>query len=181
MCSAAIPGEASSAGATSEALAQRSQAVRGALTRYFIRRVRDAAEADDLVQEVFLRIIKRGGTDGLDQFEAYAFETAASVLKDRRRRRTVRHSDQHVELHPDALPTTDPGPHDTLAGREALRATAKALGELPERTRTIFILRRLERLSYGEIAKRVGISVSAIEKHMMRATAHLVGKAGDIR
>jgi RNA polymerase sigma-70 factor (ECF subfamily) len=142
---------------------------------------RESPCARRITAEVKGTLRVRGGTDGLDRFEAYAFETAASVLKDRARRRKVRHSAQHVELIPETHPTTDPGPDDTLAGREALRATAMALGELPERTRTILLLRRLERLSYGEIARRLGVSVSAIEKHMLRATEHLIRKAGDIR
>lgn len=47
------------------------------------------------------------------------------------------------------------------------------LQALPERTRVIFILRRLEGLKYQDIANRFGISVSAVEKHMERAVAQL--------
>jgi RNA polymerase sigma-70 factor (ECF subfamily) len=53
--------------------------------------------------------------------------------------------------------------------------------ELPARTRDVFVLRRLEGLPYNEIAKRLGLSVSAVEKHMLRATRHLVARVGDDR
>jgi RNA polymerase sigma factor (sigma-70 family) len=51
--------------------------------------------------------------------------------------------------------------------------------ELPERTRQIFVLRRLEGLSYFEIGRRLGVSVSAVEKHMQRAVRHLAARTGD--
>jgi RNA polymerase sigma factor (sigma-70 family) len=180
MSSEPTAGQTARAADASEELARRSQALRGALTRYFARQA-PTSEIDDLVQEVFLRIVKRGGTEGLDQFEAYVFETAASVLKDRHRRRQVRESDRHVTFEPEIHASADLGPDDTLLGRQALKATTRALMELPERTRTVFILRRLENLPYREIGRRLGLSVSAVEKHMLRATQHLMSRAGDIR
>jgi RNA polymerase sigma factor (sigma-70 family) len=53
--------------------------------------------------------------------------------------------------------------------------------DLPERTRTVFVLRRLEGQSYREISLRLGLSVSAVEKHMLRAVRHLLARAGDAR
>jgi len=50
--------------------------------------------------------------------------------------------------------------------------------ELPERTRVVFVLRRLENLSYSEIGLRLGLSVSAVEKHMLRAVRHLATRMG---
>ncbi|MDI1296884.1 MAG: sigma-70 family RNA polymerase sigma factor, partial [bacterium] len=75
---------------------------------------------------------------------------------------------------------SDIGPDRILAGREALKTALAALERLPERTRTIFVLRRLEGMRYLEIARRLGLSVSAVEKHMVRAVAHLAA-TGDIR
>jgi RNA polymerase sigma-70 factor (ECF subfamily) len=73
----------------------------------------------------------------------------------------------------------DFSPERVLLGKEALvRATAVLL-ELPERTRMVFVMRRLEGMRYLDIAARLGISVSAVEKHMTRAMAHLVSRMGD--
>ena len=58
------------------------------------------------------------------------------------------------------------------------RATA-ALLELPDRTRIIFVLRRLEGMKYSEIAHKLGISVSAVEKHMLRAMSYLTERMRD--
>ncbi len=74
----------------------------------------------------------------------------------------------------------DIGPHRIVAGREALKAALVAMDAMPERTRTIFVLRRLENMRYLEIAERLGVSVSAVEKHMVRAVQHLAA-IGDMR
>ncbi len=58
--------------------------------------------------------------------------------------------------------------------RQSVAALKAALAELPERTQTVFVLHRFEGLRYGEIAVTLGISVSAVEKHMMRAMSHIV-------
>ncbi|MGZ2834454.1 sigma factor-like helix-turn-helix DNA-binding protein, partial [Pseudomonas aeruginosa] len=60
-----------------------------------------------------------------------------------------------------------------LEGREALQHAAKALGELPERTRNIFLLNRLDGLTYTQLAARYAVSVKAIERDMSRALNHL--------
>jgi RNA polymerase sigma factor (sigma-70 family) len=173
-------GQGSDMGSAGE-VARRAQVLRGALTRYFARHVSDQSEIDDLIQDVFLRIVKRGGSYRLDNFDGYVFETAASVLADRFRRRRVRHTDQHLSFDPDLHGGVDLGPDAVLAGRDALRRTTIVLMDLPERTRTVFVLRRLEGQSYREISLRLGLSVSAVEKHMLRAVRHLLARAGDAR
>lgn len=160
-------------------LAVRSQSVRASLMQYFRRRVPDPAEVDDLVQEVFLRLVVRGDAGVVDHVQGYIFQTAASVLADRHRRRTVRHANDHISF--DAEVHTEPAfdAEHLLVARERLRSATAALMALPERTRAIFILRRLEGFQYAEIATRLGISVSAVEKHMLRAAQHLMAKTRD--
>jgi RNA polymerase sigma factor (sigma-70 family) len=166
---------------SNEVLGHQSQMLRGALTRYFARNGVDRSEIDDLIQDVFLRILKRGGTDGLENFGGYVFETAASVIKDRVRRRASRHADRHEAFDPDLHGGAALDAEHVLAGRQALRKTTTALMELPERTRQVFVLRRLEELSYKEISRRLGLPVSTLEKHMLRAVRHLLARVGDAR
>jgi len=153
-----------------------NEAFRAPLTRYFARRVRNAADVEDMVQEVFERLIKRGDIGSVEMVGAYVFETASTVFTDRFRRRSVRHADEHDEfddnLHGDVYFSTE----RVVIGRERLASATTALLELPERTRQIFVLRRLEGMSYLDIEARLGISVSAIEKHMQRAIAHLTSR-----
>jgi RNA polymerase sigma factor (sigma-70 family) len=166
---------------TGATLAERSQVLRAALGRFFQRHIRDADEADDLVQEVFLRIVRRGDTAQIEHLDGYIFQTASNVLRDRGRRRKARFADRHVPFDLDRHDSAGLGPDRTLLGREGLQAAGVVLLELPERTRRIFVLRRLEGLTYEEIGRRLGLSISAVEKHMLRAVRHLAARTGDDR
>jgi RNA polymerase sigma factor (sigma-70 family) len=173
--------EADETAARTEAFAQAAGAMRGPLVAYFRRRVRNASEVEDLVQEVFLRLTVRGTPDSLDHISAYIFQTAASVLTDRHRRRTVRHAEEHVALDPELSGEQDFDPARIYAGKQALNAAAAALMTMPERTRAIFLLKRLDGMRHKSIALQLGISVSAVEKHMTKAIEHLMAHAGDAR
>ena len=152
-------------------------AYRPALIQYFRRKTRDPTEIEDLVQDVFLRIAARRSGDAVENMAAYVFQTAASVLADRHRRRTVRHADDHVEFDTEHHGSIDFDALRILEARQSLQNAVTALQSLPERTRTIFVLRRLEGHAYREIADRFGISVSAVEKHMVRAVQHLASRS----
>lgn len=173
--------DASDAAARADAFARQAAAMRGPLAAYFRRRVRNAGEVEDLVQEVFLRLTVRGTPQNTDHASAYIFQTAASVLADRYRRRVVRHADEHVALDPDLQGEQDFDPARIYAGKQALNAAAAALMTMPERTRTIFLLRRIDGLRHQAIATQLGLSVSAVEKHMVRAIEHLMAHAGGAR
>jgi RNA polymerase sigma-70 factor (ECF subfamily) len=143
------------------------------LLHFFRRRIRDASEAEDLVQEVFVRLVKRGNIAALHDLRGYLFETAASVLTDRARKRRSHRSDQHEPFDPAVHGNEDFSSDHVLIGEETLTRASRALLELPERARTIFVLRRLEGLRYQDIARRLGISLSLVEKEMARAVAYL--------
>lgn len=162
-----------------EELLTRMAALRPALSRYFVRSVGAQADAEDLVQEVYLRIVRRRTFDTYVGFASYAFLTADSVLKDRNRRRVVRMATRHVSYDPDIHRGDQPSLERELVARDQLRATSAALAQLPDRTRSVFALRRLDGLSYLEIGSRLGISVSSAEKHMLRATRHLLAATRD--
>ena len=170
---------AQNAAAEQEALVLLNQRFRAALLRYFDRRFSDTSEREDLVQEVFARLIYRSGIASLENPEPYVFKTASNVLKDRLRGMRVRHVAAHDQFEPDLHQGEDFSPEDVLLSRERLARATAALQELPERTRVIFVLRRLEGLRFQDIAARFGITVSAVEKHMQRAMAHMVRKSGE--
>ena len=149
---------------------------RAPLQRYFQKRIGRRAEIDDLVQEVFLRLAAGGNIEAVDRPEAYLFKTAANVLNDRWRRSTARASEAHEPyddaLHGNARET--PGPERALLGMQAVEQLIEALYELPERTRVVWALYHLEDLTHAEIARRLKVTISAIEKHIGRVNAHLL-------
>lgn len=153
--------------------AEEAGPLRQGLLRYFRHRVPDPVEAEDLVQEVFARISARDSPEPIDHLSGFVFQVASRVLADRGRRRFARRADAHVEFDPERHGDEDFDPHRILAGKETLRVVTEALLTLPHRTRTIFVLHRLEGRKAREVAQQLGISVSAVEKHMLLAIQHL--------
>lgn len=154
-------------------LADLSRRFRPALKAYFLKRAPAGVDADDLVQDVFVRLARRGELASIRQVEGYLFQTAANVLTDRARHRIARRRDDHIAFREIDHAREDTSPETVLMGREALTRLAAALDELPERRRAVFLLHRIDGLRYGDIAARLGISVSSVEKHMIKALAHL--------
>lgn len=146
---------------------------RSALYAYFLRRTRNTADAEDLVQDVFVRLTRMGPAPGIRDIEAFMFRTAANLLRDRARRRQT-HPDMAGLYEADfEIADGEPGPQRVLEARSELNEVVRALSALSERTRRIFMLRRLEQMKCQEIAALYGISVNAVEHHIAKALAHL--------
>lgn len=126
-----------------------------------------------MVQEVFARLLKRGGVESMDHVAGYVFQTARSVLTDYNRRNRSRYAQFHTEFDPNTHGGVEFSPEQAFVDRETLERATALLLELPERTRVVFTLRRLEGMRYLDIAARLGLTVSAIEKHMQKAVLHL--------
>lgn len=145
----------------------------GPLRSFFRKRAYDPQEAEDLVQEVFVRLSDHGSRHSIDNLEAYIFQTAANLLRDRARRNKSQAAALRELGGRSGSGIEEISPERVLQGRQGLANVHRALTELPERTRVIFVLHRFEDLKYSEIALRLGISVSGVEKHMMDAIRHV--------
>ncbi|MBI1682318.1 RNA polymerase sigma factor [Caulobacter hibisci] len=153
-------------GAGFEALTRR---LRAPLLSYFTRRTGSRLDAEELVQDLFLRLLRRRGLMALENVDGYVFEAAANLLRDKARRDRARLDGGPVDLQ--TLDPADdlPGAEQVVGGRQNLARLRAALKSLPPRARTIVILRRFEDMTHAEIAARLRISVSAVEKHLARA------------
>ena len=131
---------------------------------FFLRRLRNHAEAEDMTQEVFVRLAT-ADRGAMQSAEAYIFRVAANMLSDRGRREKVR-ADYRAAIWAEDPIGVDPlDPARVADAREDVAAVVGALKTLPERTRAIFILYRLENMDKRAIAEALGISISAIDKH----------------
>lgn len=145
-----------------------------ALRRWFGRRLANPADVDDAVQDVWLRAHGHLASGEVLNAQAYLFQTAQSVLQDRARRAATRQQGRHETLEDHHHPVEGITPDRVLMGKDAVARVVARLAELPERTRDVFVLHRFEGISYGEIAKAHAISVSAVEKHIMKALRFLM-------
>ncbi len=116
-----------------------------AVHAYFLRRVGDRAEADDLTQDVFASLARRADSRAIDNVEGYVFQVAANLLRDRFRRRSVR---PEIECEgfadPFARLVDEISPEREAIGKDSYRCFVKALETLPERPRMVFVLNRFE-------------------------------------
>ncbi|WP_217705421.1 RNA polymerase sigma factor [Peristeroidobacter soli] len=153
---------------------------RPALMSFFLRRVRNHAEAEDLTQEVFARLLTDGGRPSQSP-DSYIFQVAMNLLRDGARRSKVRMEYLRDAVLLDEQDAERLDPSRVVAARDALGAFITGLDALPERTRSIFILYRIENLELDTIARSFGISKSAVKKHVMKAMAMLMAQVRDFR
>jgi RNA polymerase sigma factor (sigma-70 family) len=156
----------------------------GPLRSYFLRRIRDRQQAEDLAQEVLLRMIRATDTDLIENPESYVFKAAANLLLDHKRRTLrnptlrARSLDEVLEDEFVSRLVEDRSPERVLLGEATLQEVSLALEELGELTRNVFILFRLENMPQKDIAALYGIGQSTVEKHVMRAMVHLAKRCG---
>ncbi|MFP3942617.1 MAG: RNA polymerase sigma factor [Alphaproteobacteria bacterium] len=143
------------------------------LRRFFVKRGASSAEAEDLTQEVYVRITRMDGVDGIREPEAFLFQTAANLLRDNARRSQTRRTRDHVSVDDSRLAAGTAGPDRVLEGKQSLEGVLNVLKALTTRQRNVFILHRFEGMTYSGIAEHLGISTSAVEKHMMKAISRL--------
>lgn len=159
--------------ANEKLLARWASDFRQPLFNYFRKRISAAEDANDLVQEVFLRLSKRSDLANIERVEGYLFQTAASVLADSYRK-GARTPDHLLTFDESLHGQADFSPERVFTGRQELESLIEAIHALPERTRQIYVLYHLENIGQKDIAARLGMPVSTLEKHMARANRHLL-------
>lgn len=155
--------------------------VRPALVKYFFRRCGNREEAEDLAQDVLLRVLDHKQWVSAQHAKSYLFRAAANRWLDRQRRMITRGAS--VAWEDDGAPGRDdePTPEQVSIAGQELACVASALAELNERTRDVFMLVRLEHMKQSVVAEMLGISVSAVEKHLVKALGHLMARSRAMR
>ena len=123
---------------------------RPALMAFFLRRIGNHAVAEDLTQDVLVRVTKHGAQIDASRPDAYVFQIAANLLRDRGRRYVVRSNYLQSFEAASAADMEERDPERVLQARQSLATVMRAVRELPERTRTVFILFRLEGMKQRE-------------------------------
>lgn len=153
---------------------------RDELLRFMSARLGNREDAEDLLQELWLRV-DQVPAGPITSGRAYLYRMAQNLIIDRARERQRRSRREQVwsqewagggsaTAEPvDSAPTAD----EILIEREETALLASAIGTLPEGARRVFELHKLHGLSHGEVAAQLGISKSGVEKHMAVALKYL--------
>lgn len=144
-------------------------ALTGRLLRYVRRRGASREDAEDVIQEAYLRLLKYGAQHAIESEERLLATAAKNLALDSIRRRRARDRKALEYAVIAATAQTWPTPDEEIYSQQRLHSLQGALALLPERCREIFLLHRIDNLTYSEIAVRFGISASAVEKHIARA------------
>jgi RNA polymerase sigma-70 factor (ECF subfamily) len=148
------------------------------LRRFFLRRGVARDEVEDLLQDLYVRLLQAGNPQAIRSAQAFVYTTAANLLRDLYRRRRIRESverrgdDSDLDVRAEGF-----DPEQSAQSTQELAQLIQALHGLKPATRQVFIGHRLGGQTYAELARGLGISVSMVEKHMMAALATLVPDA----
>jgi RNA polymerase sigma-70 factor (ECF subfamily) len=156
------------------------QQCRPELLHFLLLRSRDLAEAEDICQEIWLRlhVPDRGP---IANGRSYLFRIAHNLLIDRMRQqqRRLRRDRAWADHGADPLseggerPDPAPNAEQIILDREEAEQLARALETLPAGAQRVFRMHKIDGLSHGEVAAALGISLSGVEKHMAVAMKYL--------
>lgn len=140
------------------------------LRLYLTRILKVEADAEDVAQEAFLRLHRQGNLGGYDHPRAVLFKTGYRLALNRLRGRRNGVIDHAAPLHEETALPGSPAPtaEEEIIAREQETAYVHALASLPPRCRQVIELRTVQELSYKQMSDSLGISVSTLEKHLVR-------------
>lgn len=155
---------------------------RADLVRFFTLRLRSASAAEDLVQEIYVRLAGVETAGEIQNPAAYLYRLGSNLMLDRLRgqRRTAHRDAAWLETQTTRMGSheiaQEPSAEAAFAARQRLGLLTQALTELSPQTQRVFRMHKFEGLSHPEVAHALGISRSAVEKHMMQALKHLLAR-----
>jgi RNA polymerase sigma factor (sigma-70 family) len=140
------------------------RALRGYLSRFF----KNVADIEDVVQETYARILalSDSASGAVRNWHAFLFTSARNVALDRLRRARVVSLDAMAEMGNADVLDQAPAADEALNARQELSLLSEAIASLPDRCREVLTLRKLYGLPQREIAERLGITESTVEKHV---------------
>lgn len=135
--------------------------------RLFVKRiVRNASDAEDLVQETFLRSWPALASGTIECPRAFLFRAARNLALNHIRNGRVRNSDAARAASDEAFQRCIPTAEEQIIASEEAAACHQLLDELPRRCREAFVLRVVDGMSYKQMSKSMRLSVSTVEKHI---------------
>jgi RNA polymerase sigma-70 factor (ECF subfamily) len=143
-----------------------------ALIGFLMTRVESEAEARDVAQEAYVRMLQLDSHGAVSFLSGYLFKTAANIAVDRVRTRSIQ---RRASRGLDETKRREPiaPPERVLEAREELELIDRFVQELPAKCREAFYLHRLQEMSPPEIAAKLGVSKRMVHHYLVQALTHL--------
>lgn len=152
---------------------------RADLVRFFAKRTGSLAAAEDIVQELYLKISSGPPPDDLRSPEAYLYRVGSNLMLDRlkQERRQSARDQAWVRTRSGDAPESiaeEPPADEAVDSRQRLEKLLQHVDDLPPQVARAFRRHKLDGLTHGEVAAEMGVSRSAVEKYIMAALRHLL-------
>lgn len=138
----------------------------GYLRKFLSGFLRVPQDVEDVTQEAFLRAYLAEQRASIDQPTPFLFRVAKNLALTRLSRKSKLITDYIEEAGASVVIETVAGTDEELEAQECLGLYCEAIASLPEKSRQIFLLRKVHGLSHKEIAERLTLSISSVEKHL---------------
>lgn len=152
------------------------------LVRFFAARLRSMTAAEDLVQDLYVRLVSLEPGERLDNPSAYLYRLASNLMLDRLRsdRRSVTRDGawlqgHRIEMGGESV-ADEPSAEQTVSARQEMARVVAAIAELPPKTRRAFELHKLQGLTQEDTAQALGVSRKTVEKQISAALQRLAAK-----
>jgi len=149
------------------------QAVFSLIKTVLLRRGHSEQDADDLVQEAWVRLAQYARQQAVLEPEAFLMQTALNLSRDAYR--ATRNHGEQVQYDETVLVDGAPNVEAVILSRERMTRMQECVVRLNSKTRDIFLSHRIHGMSYQQIARQHRLSVSSVEKHMAKATLLITG------
>ncbi|MBS0417013.1 MAG: sigma-70 family RNA polymerase sigma factor [Proteobacteria bacterium] len=143
------------------------------LRRFLVKRVRNVADVSDIIQEIFLRLLRIPDHESIRCPEAYLFTVARHVVQQHTLRQAAEPvSRQLQEMLTEVYAVSHVDPEMEVSAQECLAHMERALEQLSPKARATFLLHQRDGLTLHEIGTRLGISRSMAKKYLVQALVH---------
>ncbi|MBF4207719.1 MULTISPECIES: sigma-70 family RNA polymerase sigma factor [Pseudomonas] len=141
------------------------------LVSFLCARLGNRQAAEDVAHDAYIRVLERTGGNDIEHPRAFLYRTALNLVIDGHRRGLLRQAEPLEVLDTDER-FFSPAPSQNMDLNQRLDLMQRALAELSQPCRECFLLRKLDGLSHPQIAERLGVSRSLVEKHIVNAMKH---------
>lgn len=153
---------------------------REALLKFLRTRMPTEEDAQDAAQESLIRMMRYRDSEPAEAWKRLLYRIAVNVAHDQHRYARSHHATGHVSYEEalDTAPAKEPAQDEHLIQQQELAAVTEVILSLSPRCQEIFLLNRIEGMTYAQVAETCGISLKAVEKHMTKALAALRRQLG---
>ncbi len=139
------------------------------LQKFVARKLGNTEDAEEIVQDTFHNFMRLENLDDIENPRAFLYKTANNLALNRlRKNKNHKSYTENIELNEESLSL-----EREIISQQDAELLYRHIEELPQKTKQIFLMNRIEAMSYPEIAEALGISVSGVSKHMMKALKYI--------